>query len=198
MPRIATIIDLRHPDECARAPDRLPAGHATRIRYRGFFPQGSRELFAAVNDDGADAARAFEIMCRNYSRIPFEHADELGGVLHDLLEDDAAPHLIHCTSGKDRTGIAIALVLRALDVERDVVMLDYLLSNRAHQPVDVFEPHAREDAVAMVMAAPAAYLEATLDAIDARCGDIERYLDTELGFGPSARAAWRRACWNNA
>lgn len=36
----------------------------------------------------------------------------------------------HCTAGKDRTGIATALILESLNVDRAIIEYDYLLSNR--------------------------------------------------------------------
>lgn len=184
---IRTIIDLRYDEERARAPDRVPAVSPPVFRHRGFLPQGSVELFAAINDHDADAATAFAIMRDNYARIPFEHAAELRAVMHDVLETAGVPCLIHCTSGKDRTGIAVALVLRALGVEAAVVMEDYLLSNGDYQAVDVFASSARRDAIDIVMAARAEYLQASLDAIDARCGSFDGYASELLHFGAAER-----------
>ncbi|MEQ8233168.1 MAG: tyrosine-protein phosphatase [Gammaproteobacteria bacterium] len=186
---VRTIVDLRYDEERARAPDRLPPGLDIRVVNRGFLPQGSVEMFAGVNQRRCDAAEAFELMRTNYARIPFEHAAEFGDILHELLTPDAAAHLVHCTSGKDRTGIAIALVLRALGVSVDDVLDDYALSNLEHQPVDVFEGTAQPEAVAVIMAARPEYLRASLDAIDAEYGDIATYFDKALGFGAAERRA---------
>ena len=43
-------------------------------------------------------------------------------------EQTAWPVYIHCTSGRDRTGVVIAAVLLALDVPTHVVVDEYLLS----------------------------------------------------------------------
>ncbi|MEQ8661959.1 MAG: tyrosine-protein phosphatase [Gammaproteobacteria bacterium] len=186
---VRTIVDLRYDEERTRAPDRLPAGQDVRVVNRGFLPQGSLEMFEGVNRRRCDAAEAFELMRRNYARIPFEHAAEFADVLHELLTPDAAAHLVHCTSGKDRTGIAIALALRALGVSVADVVADYELSNLEHQPVDVFEGNAQPEAVAVIMAARPEYLLASLEAIDHEYGSIERYLERALGFGATERRA---------
>lgn len=185
---LRTIIDLRYDAERAKAPDRVPAGRPPAFFHRGFMPQGSIEMFRGVNERRCDAGEAFELMRTNYGRIPFEHTAELGDALHHLLEPERAPHLIHCTSGKDRTGILVAFVLRALDVPVAQVVADYELSNIEHQPVDAFAPDARPEAVAVVMAARAEYLLATLDAIDARCGSFTAYAEDYLRFGAGERA----------
>lgn len=45
-----------------------------------------------------------------------------------LSEKENAPLLFHCSAGKDRTGIAAALLLLALGVDRETVTEDYMLS----------------------------------------------------------------------
>ena len=47
-----------------------------------------------------------------------------------LFEDEslAYPVLVHCTSGKDRTGVVIAALLRILGVSDHVIVEEYLLS----------------------------------------------------------------------
>ena len=40
------------------------------------------------------------------------------------------PLLIHCTAGKDRTGITTAFVLSILGVPEEIIVADYLLTNR--------------------------------------------------------------------
>jgi len=45
------------------------------------------------------------------------------------LHVERFPVLFHCTSGKDRTGVVIAALLTILQVERDFVIDEYLLSD---------------------------------------------------------------------
>jgi hypothetical protein len=48
----------------------------------------------------------------------------------DLITDPAnLPLLCHCSAGKDRTGILMALLLTLLGVDRETVMSDYQLSD---------------------------------------------------------------------
>ncbi len=53
----------------------------------------------------------------------------LNGVLSTLSRDDIKfPVFIHCTSGKDRTGIVVASVLWLLGISEDIIREEYLLS----------------------------------------------------------------------
>jgi hypothetical protein len=47
-----------------------------------------------------------------------------------LLEPDRHALLFHCSAGKDRTGLAAALILTALGASRETVMEDYRATDR--------------------------------------------------------------------
>lgn len=42
------------------------------------------------------------------------------------------PLLVHCTLGRDRTGVLVALILLALDIEPEVIIEEYALSESVH------------------------------------------------------------------
>ena len=62
--------------------------------------------------------------------------DQIEGQHVVLRRHDPAnlPALIHCTAGKDRTGLIAALVQLLAGVSREVVVADYLLTNRLYAP----------------------------------------------------------------
>ncbi|QMW67166.1 tyrosine-protein phosphatase [Mumia sp. ZJ1417] len=89
---------------------------------------------------------------------------ELVEVAREVAAHDG-PTLLHCAAGKDRTGVAVAMILRTAGVSRDAVVKDYLATGasmdavlrRLHMsaPIDPARP------------APTSYLAIPQDAIDA-------------------------------
>lgn len=58
-----------------------------------------------------------------------KHANpEVASIMRLLLKDSNVPMLIHCTHGKDRTGMIIAMILGCLEVEDELIVHDYALS----------------------------------------------------------------------
>ena len=167
---LASIIDLRDAAEIERAPDRLPAEKPPQYFVLGFFPSGSREMFEWVNNGQLDTDGAFALMRKNYGLLPFAHAAEFCTIMHQLIEPAAAPCLIHCTSGKDRTGLVAAFILLAVGVPVDAVVADYQMSDGERQPVDLFGPNIKAGTMDMIMAAKAEYILAAIEAVGTRSG----------------------------
>jgi hypothetical protein len=72
----------------------------------------------------------FHQMMRDfYRKVLFESTDQIRAVMTILAEQDGAPTLIHCASGKDRTGIIVAILQLLAGVPRNEVLSHYLLSN---------------------------------------------------------------------
>lgn len=53
---------------------------------------------------------------------------ELANALNILSHQGTYPTLVHCTQGKDRTGIIVALLLFLLDVPLEAISYDYTMS----------------------------------------------------------------------
>jgi protein-tyrosine phosphatase len=69
-----------------------------------------------------------------------------------VAEAPGMPILVHCASGKDRTGVVVGVLLLTLGVPREVIIEEYLLSDGEVER---------------------AWIERALDGV----GDVERYLD---------------------
>lgn len=96
------------------------------------------------------------------------------------------PALVHCTAGKDRTGLVVALCLLASGHDDETVLADYEISGpevRPHRERTVDEllsaldlpAHARQHAQRLHLESPRQAMEHALRIIDS-AGGVERYL----------------------
>jgi protein-tyrosine phosphatase len=70
------------------------------------------------------------MMPEMYTRVIIDgNAHIYGDILRRIANPDNLPTLIHCSAGKDRTGVAAMLILSLLGVPEDVILADYSLSN---------------------------------------------------------------------
>lgn len=144
-------------------------------------------------------------IARLYTFIAEAHVEPYGQ-LYQSMADGEIPILIHCTAGKDRTGLAIAILLELLGVRREWVLWDYEQTNvhldqtkvelegamgvgRTADWLASLGPEAR----ALLLAADAAYLRSALDSLESRYGSVEEFALTRLGLEPPALVKLRRA-----
>ena len=75
-----------------------------------------------------------EWLAADYLSMLTGAAPAFGSLLARLADDPGLPAVVHCLGGKDRTGMAIALLLTALGVDRGTVLDDYELTSRCPPP----------------------------------------------------------------
>lgn len=135
--------------------------------------------------------QVFQQVHLSYAALPFEN-EAYKEMFRQLLAGNT-PLLFHCSAGKDRTGVAAALILLALGVSRQDVMEDYLLTNtcRAATRAELGEKFAaamgntpaRDAVVNLFTGVQRESLELALDAIDQRYPSFEAYLQDQYGIG---------------
>lgn len=112
-----------------------------------------------------------------------------------LLEADGAV-LWHCTYGKDRTGVAAALLMYALGVDEETIMEEFLLTNRVYQEEiagleAALKNAGYDDAVVgeaqAIVGVKSEYLTAAFEAVKEKYGSIEDYLRNQLGLSEEAQ-----------
>jgi protein-tyrosine phosphatase len=130
------------------------------------------------------------VMEDTYRHYILDHAAVFAALLHHLLAAGQRSVLFHCAAGKDRTGVAAALLLTALEVPPAAVMADYLLSNRFFRPT-VPRSELPDDVREAIVKVRPSYLEAAVAAMSEGWGSPAGYLEQALGFGPRERAALR-------
>lgn len=133
-----------------------------------------------------------EIMCDTYRNFVRRNTPAYRTLFAHLL-DDAAPLVIHCTAGKDRTGFAAALILSSLGVADEVIAEDYLLTNRYYRRSDTGQSSALPQQVRDVLGSvQASFLTAALDTVKSDYGSLDAYFADGLGLGARDRAQLER------
>jgi protein-tyrosine phosphatase len=200
-----TIFDFRNAaDQKLEGPD-VALNGVRNVNIPLSDPADGTEFWRMVREGNIDQLReiladgkAADRMTGSYRRMIKERTAEHSRVLHALAED-SVPALMHCAAGKDRAGLAIAVTLLAVGVEREAITADYLKSNDPHRRYKVrrssSSPEAMNEEVMGLLAplfdARAAYLDAAYAGIEETWGDTETYLTQGLGLTPGTREALR-------
>lgn len=180
---IRTVLDMRGPSEVESTPSAWAeatgaerslsfpiddGGEGTAIDFVQLLLSGKMERFGA--DD----------LGRHYVFILEARARTFGDAITAIA--DGAPALIHCTEGKDRTGLLVALVLGALGVPVDEIVDDYELTEqwrpgRAQAYAPRFEAAGIPlDRFRILYESPAEAMRIALDHLLSEYGSVSNYL----------------------
>ena len=182
---IRTVVDLRRPSELA-IQGRIPDWEGFTYRH---MPPPHRKWTLTPYQEGADVA---QYLADRYLDLIEEGASGLAATIGVIAEEEAAPVVVHCVAGKDRTGVVCALTLSLLGVPDEDIATDYARStanNRRYvewaqrngQPDLVFAPWWNSPAPAMLQ---------FLTELRKRYGSAEQYL-RQAGLGSAEIDALR-------
>ncbi|WP_431710178.1 tyrosine-protein phosphatase [Glutamicibacter uratoxydans] len=170
--QISRIFDLRSDQEVQRAPG-FPeiAGQTTRTRL----PLLEGALSAATTFPDLDSL--YPPLLLNHPTAWVQLAEEVA--------DNAQATLVHCTAGKDRTGMAVALLLLAVGADRDAVFEDYASSTANLEGAWLDTMRARiaaagypvtEKMVQLMVGTSIPGLDTALREVETRHGSVADYL----------------------
>ena len=145
---------------------------------------------AQIDSLGCAARRELRInriVERMNRELVINYRDEYKKLFELLLDRNNYPAIIHCSSGKGRTGIASALVLATLGVNEDIIMQDYRLSNDYFNIPKASKyayklPVNSQEAITTVYTAKEDFLNAAKEEIERTYSDIPTYLRKGLGL----------------
>jgi protein-tyrosine phosphatase len=199
---VRSICDLRRAEERELEPTRWPDANTQHLSWEdGSAPPTIRSI-AANRSHPYTAAGMHAAMVDLYRALPVWMAPRLRGFFSRIARGDV-PILVHCAAGKDRTGIAIALLLAALDVPHETIVEDYLLTNACGiLQFALTQYHAQlgvaagdhplltmpDDVRSVLFAAHVDYLDAAFDQMTREHGDVLTYLRKEVGVDDAMRA----------
>ena len=126
---VENIIDLRTEKEILEKPD-TPLTNTSYFHLDMFKQENGAPSLESLMNSAKDQS-ADEHMKLVYEAIVKSPVAQTGyrNFFQILLETTKGASIWHCFAGKDRTGIGAALVLWILNVEREIIMADYLQTN---------------------------------------------------------------------
>lgn len=166
--RVSHIVDLRDGEEVAAEPTEIEGPDTTHLPL--FL--GSVRSFFETDTSLEDL----------YLHLLEESGERLVAAIRIIAQGE--PTLVHCTVGKDRTGVTVALALAAVGADREAVIADYALTESQLPPersrrilayLRAQHPEAVH-AAALATQSPAPVMRALLEDIDRRWGSAADYL----------------------
>ena len=184
---IRCVYDLRSNSERLQYPNRLAGVTEIDYRYRDH-DRLPGDLGRLMNRSDARAEHSRAVMLALYRELPYDFRDTYAELFAQLAQGHL-PLVFNCTAGKDRTGVAAALILTALGVPRAVIYQDYLLTERFYERSYALMLKDRRNVFfhgidarlwEPMMRADSAYLDAMFEQLTTAHGSLEAYLRDEL------------------
>ena len=196
---VKVVADFRGAHELRVAPSALPDdGSIVRIELP--IGDGSVEgvpLHALIVNKTIDHFTV-EDMTKLYIEMLGEHGDVFAQIAVAAADSDRHALVYHCTAGKDRTGLATALLLSMLGVDLATILDDYELTNRyrSRHRVEELRPelHAQGIDIDKFLPLFTAQRRVMADALTATVteyGSLEQYVVAVGGLDPAVPAALR-------
>jgi len=204
---IKAVVDLRFSEESARRPTiKAAVPEAEMLSWHDEMQDDSEARSSAMKRSWRDSletndpAQVREAMRINYPQKLYSHQAIYKKMISRLVEGQT-PLVFHCAAGKDRTGVAAALILSLLGVSRPQIVEDYLLTQNEIKHLmdswiaggatgsDEYEDFQQRliqqprELIQPVFDADEEYIETLLDYVDTQYQGFENYALQNLNIG---------------
>lgn len=179
------VLDFRGVTERTSAPCVVPQAQVHSLSIEPTVVQKLSDLLGAGRDVSAE--HAAELMRDTYRAFVEHNTPRFAEFFDHLLNADDTPVVFHCTAGKDRTGLAAALLLHALEVPEPTIWHDYLLTNERLRERTRLASSLPEPVAHVLHRVQPDFLQAALDTVQQRHGGLDAYLRDALRVGAAER-----------
>ncbi|KAI8633798.1 protein-tyrosine phosphatase-like protein [Xylariaceae sp. FL1651] len=181
---VKRIFDLRSPEERASMPD--PELGIENTWIQSSRPDSKPDLNTFVAGEGE---AGYEGM---YLEVIDVYTDSWKAILEHVRDRPQDPFLVHCTAGRDRTGVFSGLLLALAGASEDAIALDWQLSRIGTEPVRaMLLEFARKGTDASGDDQPGFYnlvslrktcWQAFVKGVEREYGGFEKFVTDKLGF----------------
>ncbi len=188
---LRTVCDVRSAEETVRRPDRLDRLNDLTHLQLSVETVDHFSVLRTLWVVLFQRHRLFDVLQNGYLQVVLEqNAHVVREIFYRFADPAHLPGLVHCTAGKDRTGIMVALILSVLGVPRETIVADYTLSNHFY---DYFRESLKPDVQKLTrfgitiddlwpfLVVDGATLTHTLETLDQRYGSVQTYLTERVG-----------------
>ncbi len=197
---VTTVVDMRTKGERDEKPDEVIEG----LEYihlpvmETLSPGVTREEASdayVVMKFLSDPQGAREYMCGMYRTFAKDRSSvsQYASFIRLLLKNRPKALLWHCTAGKDRAGIAAAIIEEILSVEREDIIADYLTTNdHLKKNIEVLKAMVKarsgidnrqaDEALKYLFGAEEEYINEFYKAAEEEFGSTESYIKKGLGL----------------
>lgn len=192
--RLKKIIDFRGDKEVTEKPDDVL--HNVYYEQIDVMKQLNEKTASQENlSHSMNRAQADEMMMEIYYHLMTEDTAHEGyrKLIQHLITEKDGSLLFHCFAGKDRTGVAAAIVLKLLGVNDQDIVQDYLKTNEERKAANaLLIEEARQQGVEGeallalndVMTVKRDYLKYAYDTMLDKFGSFSAYIQNGLGIHP--------------
>lgn len=186
--QIKTIYDFRSTKETEQMPD-TPI-KAITWQHLDILADATAN-YASMNKMVENSGDTHQHMLETYEQLVTSHSAHVGyhTFMMDLIEQPQ-PIIFHCFAGKDRTGFAAALILKAAGASDEAIMSDYLRTNELRKEAnqEIVEQHRDEitdyqvQQLLIALQVAPEYLQHAKTVLIANYGSFDNYLQTGLNL----------------
>ncbi|MFT8401944.1 MAG: tyrosine-protein phosphatase [Lentilactobacillus diolivorans] len=187
---IARVVDFRSLDEAKQFPDTIWPG----VIYQPIdVLVDAKKSGVSIQGMISNAGDISQVMLATYAQLVTSDSAQKG--YHQFFEElveDPKPTYFHCFAGKDRTGIAAAVILKMLGASEKTIFDDYLLTNQLRKKANAQLINqladkmtaAQQHAMAKALVVDRSYLAHFFDTVKREYGQFETYLREGLQLEP--------------
>ena len=177
---VERIIDLRSDEERTKTPNRMIDG----IEYINHPIFSNKDFSSDIDNIIKGTLKIDDLFNDLYRDFVLLYTERFAEILKKIMVDKKIT-IFHCTSGKDRTGFLTMLILLILDVKHEVIVFDYLESNKIdnidlimrHMSSVLDVPYEKMDILKPLFYVKNEYISESLNTINDIYGNIYNYLD---------------------